>query len=87
MLPALAWVVHHPAVLEPDADRVHRWGCRRLDGLAGILRRDAVLYRQTMRRDEDENARLRALVDGTESAVIGNRAAVTVNADSGRVAA
>lgn len=44
-LPPLAWVVHHPAAVEAD-DRVHRFGCHRLDGLARILRRDAVLYRQ-----------------------------------------
>ena len=46
MLPPLAWVVHHPAVVEQDGDRIHRWGCRRLQGLARTVRRDGVLYRQ-----------------------------------------
>jgi hypothetical protein len=33
------------------------------------------VYRQSMRRGEDEKAQLRALIQGTELAVIGRRAA------------
>lgn len=45
VLPPLAWTVHHVAAVEPG-DRVHRFGCRHLDGLARILRRGDVLWRQ-----------------------------------------
>ena len=31
------------------------------------------VYRQTMRREDDERARLQALVEGVETAVIGSR--------------
>jgi len=35
------------------------------------------VYRQSMRRGEDEKAQLRALIEGGELAVIGRRAAET----------
>ena len=37
------------------------------------------VYRQTVRRGEDEKARLRALIDGAEMAEIGRRAVETTS--------
>jgi integrase len=45
------------------------------------------VYRQAMRRGEDEKAQLRALVEGSQLAVIGRRAAETGSAAVERVAA
>jgi integrase len=45
------------------------------------------VYRQTMRRGDDEKAQLRALVEGVEVAEIGRRADVAVEAAADRRAA
>jgi integrase len=45
------------------------------------------LYRQAMRRGEDEKAQLRALVEGSQLAVIGRRATETGSAATEQIAA